>query len=265
MDIFRAILQTKEVSLRVYFLTSIVIDFFPTNYMAWVKRRECIDKVKEIDPQNELNWLDELMVVNQKNYQIWHHRKLLIEKLNDSTHEKKILDDVFQSEPKNFHAWTHRIWMIRRFNNIEGEFDFIDKMLEKDIKNNSVWNYRFFLVQFVNGNKLDKEIIEKEIKYSIEKIKKNNINECPYCYIRGYINKFKYKYNDFPFIKEELEKIIEKKENNSFCLMLLLDFYEEEKEEKKFNETIEKLTKIDYIRKKYYSWRLKNFINKNKE
>lgn len=144
MDIFRAILQTKEVSLRVYFLTSIVIDFFPTNYMAWVKRRECIDKVKEIDPQNELNWLDELMVVNQKNYQIWHHRKLLIEKLNDSTHEKKILDDVFQSEPKNFHAWTHRIWMIRRFNNIEGEFDFIDKMLEKDIKNNSVWNYRFF-------------------------------------------------------------------------------------------------------------------------
>lgn len=47
--------------------------------------------------------------------------------------------------------------------------------------------------------------------------------------------------------------------------MLLLDFYEEEKEEKKFNETIEKLTKIDYIRKKYYSWRLKNFINKNKE
>jgi len=267
MDIFRAVLQTKEISLRVYILTSIVIDFFPTNYMAWVKRRECIDKVKEIDPQSELNWLDELMVPNQKNYQIWHHRKLLIEKLNDSSHEKRVLDDVFQSEPKNFHAWTHRIWMIRRFNNIEGEFDFIDKMLEQDIKNNSVWNYRFFLVQFVNGNKLDKEIIEKEIKYAIEKIKKNNINECPYCYIRGYINKFKYKFNDFPFIKEELEKIIEKKENenNSFCLMLLLDFYEEEKKEKEFKETIEKLTKIDYIRKKYYSWRLKNFINKNKE
>lgn len=259
MNIFRAIFLSKEISIRVYELTSMVIDFYPTNYVAWVLRRKCLDKIKEIDPYQELLWLDDLMLENQKNYQIWHHRKLLIEKINDASHEKKVLDDIFKYEPKNFHAWTHRIWMIRRFNNIEGEFDFIDKMLENDIKNNSVWNYRFFLVQFVNNNKLNKDIVEKEINYAIEKIKLEPINECPYCYIRGYITKFGYKYNDFIFVKEELEKIVEKEENDSYGLMLLLDFYEEDKNENKFNGIIEKLIKIDFIRKKYYKWRKSNY------
>jgi len=259
MDIFRAVFLSKEISLRVYELTSLVIMFFPTNYVAWVLRRECLDKVKEIDPYQELLWLDDIMVENQKNYQIWHHRKLLIEKINDCSHEKIVLDSVFQYEPKNFHAWTHRIWMIRRFNNVEGEFDFIDKMLKNDIKNNSVWNFRFFLVQFINNNKLNKDIIEKEIKYAIKAIKEQPINECPYCYIRGYITKFGYKYNDFSFVKEELEKIVEKNENDSYRLMFLLDYYEEEKNENKFNEMSEKLIKIDYIRKNYYRWRKSNY------
>ncbi len=191
------------------------------------------------------------MEINQKNYQIWHHRKLLIEKLNDASHEKKVLDEIFSSEPKNFHAWSHRIWMIRRFNNVEGEFDFIEKMLKDDIKNNSVWNYRFFLVKFVNNNKIDKVIVEEEIKYAIKKIKICPINESPYCYIRGFINKFGYKYGDFIYVKEEIEKIVKKNKNNSYGLMLLMDYYEEEKNEEKFNKIIEELIKYDYIRKKY--------------
>ena len=272
MDIFRAVFHSKEISYRVYELTSLVISYFPNNYTAWVLRRQCLDKIKEINPLDELNWLDETIVMNQKNYQIWHHRKLLIEKMNDVSHEKNILAKVFESEPKNFHAWIHRIWMIRRFNNTENEFDFIDKMLKEDVKNNSVWNYRFFLVQYINGDKIDKNIIENEIKYALEKIKECPVNESPYSYIRGYIIKFNYKYADFNFVKEELENIIKNnKEDNSYGLNLLLDFYEEEKNGEKFNETIEKLIKVDYIRKKYYGWRKDNSIfkendeNKNKK
>jgi protein farnesyltransferase/geranylgeranyltransferase type-1 subunit alpha len=102
MDIFRAILLSKEISLRVYEFTSIVIEFFSTNYAAWVLRRQCIDKIKEIELIKELNWLDEMMLLNQKNYQIWHHRKLLIDKMNDASNEKKLLDQVFSSQPKIF-------------------------------------------------------------------------------------------------------------------------------------------------------------------
>ena len=266
MDIYRAVLLSKEISIRVFGLTELVIEHFPTNYTAWALRRECLAKIKELDLYQELCWLDSMMVINQKNYQIWHHRKLLIDKLNDASHEKYILNDVLQNEPKNFHAWTHRIWMIRRFNNVEGEFDFIEDMLKNDIKNNSVWNYRFFLLMYTNNNKLDKDLIEKEIKYSLNKIKENPINECPYCYIRGLINKSRFKYNDFKFVKEEIEKIVEENENDSYGLNLLLDYYEGEQNKEKFEETIEKLIKIDFIRKKYYRWRKdKSIFNKNKE
>ena len=263
MNIFRAVCLSKEVSYRVYELTHLIIENFPTNYCAWVVRRQCLDKIKEINLLEELEWLDSIMIIYQKNYQIWHHRKLLIEKLNDSSHEKNILAKVFESEPKNFHAWSHRIWMIRRFDNIEGEFDFIEQMLKADVKNNSAWNYRFFLVQYINGNTVDKNISEKEIKYALNKIKECPINESPYCYIRGFITKFNFKYSDFNFIKEEMENILNNnKEDNSYGLNLLLDFYEEEKNGEKFNEIIEKLKKVDYIRKKYYCWRKENSIFK---
>ena len=87
--IFLGVLQTKEISLRVYNLTSKMIEEFPSNYVAWFIRRKCLNEVKEINLFEELNWLDKQIEENQKNYQIWHHRKLLIEKLNDPSHEKK--------------------------------------------------------------------------------------------------------------------------------------------------------------------------------
>ena len=153
--------------------------------------------------------------------------------------------------------------MIRRFDNVEGEFDFIEKMLKDDVKNNSVWNYRFFFVLYINGNKLEKNIIEDEIKYAIEKIKECPVNECPYSYIRGFITKYNYKYDDFLFVKEEVENLINNnKEDNPYGLNILLDFYEEEKNGEKFNEIIEQLKKVDYIRKKYYGWRKDNSIFK---
>ena len=159
MDYFRGIISKKEISLRVYELTTEVIKENATNYVAWYIRRLCIDKIKEINLNNELLWLDSIMVLNQKNYQIWHHRKVIIDKLNDCSHEKNIMEKVFKSDSKNFHAWTHRIWMIRRFNNIENEFEFIENLLNDDIKNNSVWNYRFFLVNYINGNNIKINLI----------------------------------------------------------------------------------------------------------
>ena len=220
MDIFRAVYLSKEISKRVYDLTTIVINNRPTNYSAWVLRRECLDKVKEINLMDELKWLDDECIKEQKNYQLWHHRKLLIEKMNDVSQEKKLLDKIFKSEPKNFHAW----------------------------------------------NKLNHNAIANEINYTIDKIRKCPLNECPYCYIRGLVTKFKFKLNDFVGLKQELEKLVNENENNRYAMNLLLDCYEEEKNGKKFNEIIEKLIKVDYIRKKYYGWRKINAaFNENKK
>ena len=59
LGIFLGVLKTKEISLRVYNLTSKVIEEFPSNYVAWLIRRKCLNEVKEINALDELNWLDE--------------------------------------------------------------------------------------------------------------------------------------------------------------------------------------------------------------
>ena len=87
MDYFRAIILKNELSQRAYELTTEVINEAPTNYMAWQHRRCCLDAC-DISLLDELNWLDTMMVDNQKNYQIWQHRRVLIEKLQDTSHEK---------------------------------------------------------------------------------------------------------------------------------------------------------------------------------
>ncbi len=99
--------------------------------MAWYHRRLCLDNIKELDLKGEMVWLNNITVDNQKNYQIWHHRKVILEKLNDDCFEKEILSQVFDDEPKNFHAWCHRVWVVRRFNSYVGELEFIEKMLKE--------------------------------------------------------------------------------------------------------------------------------------
>ena len=209
-----------------------------------------------------------IILTYPKVYQVWHHRRLVIDKLNDCSQEKKIMDKILYDDSKNFHCWSHRIWMIRRFNNIEGEFEFIDRMLDNDIKNNSVWNYRFFLVEYINKNNININIIKDEIKYALIKIKICLLNESPYNYINGFINKYKRKYKEFKEELIELEALYvsnnNKKENIDdykyiFILRILLEYYEEDKNQKKYNNIIEKLIEIDFIRKKYYLWRKNNF------
>ena len=263
MNIFRYILNTKEISLRVFNLTTEIINISPWTYEIWVVRRKCLSDLKELNINNEIDFVNFIIISYPKIYQIWHHRRLLIDKLNDCSHEKNIIQKILDEDSKNFHCWSHRIWMIRRFNNIEGEFEFIEKMLENDIKNNSVWNYRFFLVEYINGKNMNKNIIKNEIKYAFNKMIICPLNESPFNYILGYINKYKLKYieikNEIKVIKIKCDEEKEDINKYIFFLRILLEYYEEDKNISKFNDTIEKLIKIDFIRKKYYLWKKKNF------
>jgi protein farnesyltransferase/geranylgeranyltransferase type-1 subunit alpha len=253
---FRAILQSNELSERAYHLTMEIIETCPTNYMAWYHRRKCVEALN-IDLEEEMDWLDSIAKENQKNYQIWQHRKILIEKTQDSSREKKMLDSIFDDEPKNFHAWCHRIWVVRRFDLYEGEYEFVNYMLDQDIRNNSVWNYRYFLFNHTKEKSI--ENFTSEIEYTLDKIKQVPANESPYNYIRGLIGDNKLQYSKFPVIKELLLEI-PVEENNYHALALLLDIYEEEKNIEKFNQTIDKLIQLDWIRRKYYEWRRVNRI-----
>ncbi len=263
MCIFRGVIQSGEISKRVYDLTTEIIQSNPAIYEAWVIRRKCLDKFDSLDLFKELEWTSKRILHSIKNYQGWHHRKLIIEKLNTVKYEKSFLNQVLEIDHKNFLSWSHRIWMIRRFNNIEGEFEFIEKMLQDDIKNNSVWTYRSFLILYINNNKIDKETLKQEIMFAINKIKICQNNESPYNFIFGYIKKFGYKFNEFQDLKNQLKNIFDDNKENYFALSLLMEFYEEENDKEKFYNAIDTLEKIDYIRKKYYLWRKKQFDDRN--
>jgi protein farnesyltransferase/geranylgeranyltransferase type-1 subunit alpha len=52
------------------------------NYSAWQYRRQCLDELKS-DLYEELKFSEERAYETSKNYQIWYHRRAIVERLGD--------------------------------------------------------------------------------------------------------------------------------------------------------------------------------------
>lgn len=48
---------------------------------------------------------------HEKNYQIWHHRQLVLDKLGDYTGEQNFISEMFERDSKNYHVWSYR-WVL---------------------------------------------------------------------------------------------------------------------------------------------------------
>ena len=70
-------------------------------------RRNCLKKLK-FDLNEELDYLDGFSKENPKNYQIWHHRRTIVEWLGNGDRELAFCESVFEVDAKNYHAWAHR-------------------------------------------------------------------------------------------------------------------------------------------------------------
>lgn len=64
---------------------------------------------------DELAYTEEIMIDNPKNYQVWHHRRVIVEWLNDSSHELALTEEILGMDAKNYHAWQHRQWAMKAF------------------------------------------------------------------------------------------------------------------------------------------------------
>lgn len=42
-----------------------------------------------------------------------HHRRMVVEWLNDPSEELEFIADVLSQDAKNYHAWQHRQWVIQ--------------------------------------------------------------------------------------------------------------------------------------------------------
>lgn len=61
-----------------------------------------------MDLKAEIAWLNKKALKNEKNYQIWHHRQLVVEKLGESEGEQDFTAQMFAKDSKNYHVWSYR-------------------------------------------------------------------------------------------------------------------------------------------------------------
>jgi protein farnesyltransferase/geranylgeranyltransferase type-1 subunit alpha len=125
MDLFRAVLKNLEYSHRVLELTKELLQINPGSYTVWYVStfinpslfflsfyhrhyRRATLKALQINLQEELDFLDQFADENPKNYQIWQHRRIIVELFGDASREKNFCERIFAEDAKNYHAWAHR-------------------------------------------------------------------------------------------------------------------------------------------------------------
>ncbi|KAI9772397.1 MAG: CAAX geranylgeranyltransferase alpha subunit [Geoglossum umbratile] len=192
MGYLRAMMAAGEHSKRVLSLTMDVIAMNPAHYTVWLYRAKTVFEIG-FDLKSEMAFLNHIALLHQKNYQIWHHRQLIMERLGDPTGEDEFIAKMFAQDAKNYHVWSYRQWLVRHFSLFDSptELSSTSALILSDVRNNSAWNHRFFLVfGRKDGNPAfhpPPEIIEREIDYAKTAVFKAPQNPCPWVYLRGVI------------------------------------------------------------------------------
>lgn len=264
----RAVMAVNEMSDRALKLTEDIIRINPAHYTVWLYRAKII---KELDKKlaDEIDWLNRVSEENLKNYQIWHHRQIIVSRLRDSltkesdflAEERDFLMDIFARDSKNYHVWIYRHWLVRHFNLWEDERETLDveTLIDRDVHNNSAWNHRYVLrfsprdgpeagMPENSGPGLkrgqlavvDEYIVDAELGYAEDKIRLAPENRSPWHYARGVLRAAKLplsKWKGFAskFIIEEIDdadNIIKVHVKSSLALEWLADVYAEEAQAK---------------------------------
>ncbi|KAJ5788347.1 hypothetical protein N7457_003337 [Penicillium paradoxum] len=210
----RAVMAANEMSERALKLTEDVISMNPAHYTVWIYRAKILFALEK-DLNEELEWLNNVSLKYLKNYQIWHHRQVL---LSSKSHfptfppkEADFLMEMFAQDSKNYHVWTYRHWLVRHFQlwDQPRELEDVEFLLKADVRNNSAWNHRYMLrfgprdtslpdAGMVNaGNPstaptekgklpiVDEDMVDGELKFAQEAILRAPENRSPWWYARG--------------------------------------------------------------------------------
>jgi protein farnesyltransferase/geranylgeranyltransferase type-1 subunit alpha len=75
-------MAANEYSDRALALTETVIELNAAHYTAWHFRRQCLFALNK-DLAAELEFTEQVALNTPKNYQIWHHRRAVVEQYGD--------------------------------------------------------------------------------------------------------------------------------------------------------------------------------------
>lgn len=283
MGYLRAVMAAKEHSQRVLDLSEHIISMNAAHYTVWLYRAATLFALNA-DIEQELNWINDVALENQKNYQIWHHRQLLIDHLYPTISsdpralqqlaesEIDFMTQMFDEDSKNYHVWSYRQYLVRKLNLFnEAELKSIETLLRTDVRNNSAWSHRFYVVfsdpkhttpgsrATEHDPKIPDETIDREIEFSKAATFEAPQNQSPWNYLRGVLRKGGRKLSSQECFASEFVKIPEDGEEDirsSHALDFLADVWAEEGKIEKADEALLLLgDKYDRIRKNYWEWR----------
>ncbi|EJC98263.1 farnesyltransferase [Fomitiporia mediterranea MF3/22] len=192
-DYFRGVVRAQEMSERVLTLTESIIRMNPAHYSAWQYRYGTLIAINA-PLDDELELMDELAEKYLKNYQVWHHRRLLLQRgalTKTPAAELAFIARGLSHDAKNYHTWSYRQWVLAYFNQDKlwgGELRYIENMLEDDVRNNSAWHHRFFVVfssGVRKGEEDREEVVRRELTFTKDKIALAPNNASAWNYLRG--------------------------------------------------------------------------------
>ncbi|XP_020607219.1 LOW QUALITY PROTEIN: protein farnesyltransferase/geranylgeranyltransferase type-1 subunit alpha-like [Orbicella faveolata] len=228
------------------------------NYTVWHFRRVLLKSLNK-DLQQELQYVSQVIKDQPKNYQVWYHRKVIVEWLKDPSEELQFTADILQLDAKNYHAWQHRQWVIKEFSLWEKELDYVDKLLTEDLRNNSAWNQRYFVISETTG--FIEDIVHREVRLTVDLIKKVPNNESAWNYLKGVL--LQTGLSKYPGLKNTLLEMYSNGIDSPYLMSTLIDIYEEELERgltdsnclEQALELCHKLaTDVDLIRREYWHY-----------
>lgn len=274
----------KEYSPRCLRLTQHIISINPAHYTVWLYRFSIVQAL-EIPIPEEIEWLNEVSLNNLKNYQIWHHRRLVMdhyvptiqsspEKIVElAKSEQQFLEQILAEDTKNYHVWSYRQYMVPKLGIFgESEIAAADELIEEDVRNNSAWSHRFFIVfsdpkHTTAGSlstepdpKVPAEIIDREVQYAQTKILLAPQNQSPWNYLRGVLVKGGRAIGSVEaFVDQFVQDLgVEEKEkvSSTHGLEFLAEIYADKGETEKADLALRRLgEKWDRIRLGYWQWR----------
>lgn len=268
MSYLRAVMADDELSPRALSLTGDIIDLNAAHYTVWIYRSKILSAISA-DLNEELEWLNETALAHLKNYQIWHHRQYLLDRIGRPDGEVRFVNKMLEQDAKNYHVWSYRQWLVRRFELWEeesvvdgegtkaSELGETERFISEDVRNNSAWNHRFFLV---NGREdfegvKDAQIRKREIEFAQKAVRRAPQNQSPWNYLRGSLDRAGVGLSELQGFCEEFASLTdESKVRSSHALDVLAEIYGQEKKEKRKAEKAYDLLalKFDPIRANYW-------------
>ncbi|KAF7721305.1 hypothetical protein EC973_004947 [Apophysomyces ossiformis] len=258
MDYFRALIRTKEKSHRALELTADIIEMNPAHYTVWGYRQDILFSLNA-DLHKELDFIDSIASEQAKNYQVWHHRQVVVDKLGEYERELPFINRILEEDSKNYQAWSYRQWVVTRFGLYEREMEYTDDLLVIDMRNNSAWNYRYFI--FSSFPRTEEEI-ESEVEFTKRKTEMAPNNSSPWSYLEAVLKMGNRPLKD---VESFAQKLREQKVQSPHLLSFFIDMYEEEAKTTKQPINSEALQmcedlaeRVDVIRQNYWRFRKSN-------